>query len=186
MSSPFIFVSIQDVTGDLQAQLTKFSCGAEDIDQFLVDDAKLYAEHGITNTTVVWLETDVETPAAYFSLSNDVVHLSGVESFELGLPFEPPTSHFPAVRITKFAVHLQHQGTGLAQAIMNHVEGMVFTSRGMSAVRLLTLDSVTRPAAQKFYKKVGFSECAQDARMHRQQKRKATIPMYKDLYAEEI
>ncbi|NHR07893.1 GNAT family N-acetyltransferase [Chromobacterium haemolyticum] len=179
MSFDFVFVP---VIGTEDVQLERFSCGNEPLDQFLKQEARDYAEHGITTTTVVWVEGDMASPAAFFSLSNDVVRLTGGETGELGLPFLPVTNNFPAVKLTKFAVAQAYQRTGLGRELMKYIEGMVFVAKGMSAVRLLTLDSLPEDHVLNFYASNGFMRCEHEDRQRRHQRRRQTIPMFKDLY----
>ncbi|WP_081545558.1 GNAT family N-acetyltransferase [Chromobacterium haemolyticum] len=179
MSFDFVFVP---VIGANDAQLAGFSCGNASLDEFLKREARDYAEHGITTTTVVWVEGDMASPSAFFSLSNDVVRLTGGEAGELGLPFMPVTRDFPAVKLTKFAVSLAYQRTGLGRELMKYIEGMVFAAKGMSAVRLLTLDSLPEERVLSFYTSNGFARCEHEERQKRQQKNRQSILMFKDLY----
>lgn len=181
MSFEFHFSPVNDVDDECLAQ---FDCGNEDLRSFLLDDSKDYANHGVTKTTVVWLSSDHSKPAAFFSLSNDVVRLTLGETGELGLPFNPVTNNFPAIKLTKFAVHREHHRTGLSYELIKYIEGLVFAANGISAVRLLTLDALPEEQVLAFYGRNGFMECESDARERKHQKRRQrhTIPMYKDIF----
>lgn len=180
-SYEFIFRSIVDVP---KTELEAFQCTEEDLRQFLIEDALDFDGSNITKTTVVSLP---DSPAilGYFSLSADAVPLSGGEELHLSLPFKSPTSFFPAVKITKLAVATAYQGNGLGGQLINYIMGLAFALSNAAAVRLLTVDALNKPDVLRFYEKNGFVECAQDARMRREQKNKRTIPMYRDMYASE-
>lgn len=94
-----IFRNIQDVSDDI---LLQFTCGRDQLDEFLHEDARDYAEHGLTKTVVVFLD-GFDGIAAYFSLSSDAVLLSDSEKFEL-VGMTVPIKSFPAVKITKLAI----------------------------------------------------------------------------------
>lgn len=84
------------------AALKGFTCGRDQLDAFLLDDARSYDAHGITSTVVVFTQGRAK-PAGYFSLSADSVRLTDSETFELGIPFNAPISYYPAVKLTKLA-----------------------------------------------------------------------------------
>lgn len=178
-SYEFIFRSIVDVP---KTELEQFQCTEEDLRSFLMEDATEFDRANISKTTVVSLSGGGDV-VAFFSLSADAVQLSEGEAFHLSLPFKAPTSYFPAVKITKLAVATQHQGNGLGCELINYIMGLAFALSQAAAVRLLTVDALNKPEVIRFYERNGFVECAQDARMRREQKSKRTIPMYKDMYA---
>jgi len=104
--------------------LKSFTCGRDQLDEFLLEDARDYDAHGITSTVVVFVSGRVE-PAGYFSLSADSVRLTESEEFELGLPFDAPISYYPAVKLTKLATASDLQSQGLGEAIVELICGLV-------------------------------------------------------------
>lgn len=168
-----IFRNIQDVPDDI---LSQFSCGRNQLDEFLHDDAKHYNEYGLTKTIIVFLE-DFDGVAAYFSLSSDAVLLNDSEKFELGVTL--PIKSFPAVKITKLAIASSLQGQKIGSALIDLICGLVNIDH--IAVRLLTVDAVNSPDVIGFYSRTGFLPSLQEERARQHQSRE-TILMFKDLY----
>lgn len=169
-----IFRSIKDVPDDI---LLKFYCGRNQLDEFLHEDARLYDEHALTKTIIVFLQ-DFEGVAAYFSLSADAVLLSDSEKFELGLTL--PIKSFPAVKITKLAIVSSLQGRKIGSALIDLICGLVNIDH--IAVRLLTVDAVNNPDIMRFYSRTGFLPSLRDEKA-KQHCARETILMFKDLYA---
>ncbi len=166
----------------LQA-LPKFGCGRASLDGFLVEDAHNFHKYGLTHTTLVYVQGD-DAIAGYFSLSSDAVKLSTFETGELGLPFDAEISYFPAVKITKFAVHTKYQRAGLGMQLVNAIQGLVYADGRSVATRLLTVDAVNKPDVVAFYTKAGFEECLAAKKELRQQQARETVLMFKDIYTE--
>jgi GNAT superfamily N-acetyltransferase len=177
-----------------QGALEGFTCGREELDQFLTQEAHNYSEHGLTETVVAFAGSDTN-PAAYFSLSADGLKLESSEQFELGLPFDCPILYLPAVKITKLAVRQDVQSNGLGATLIKVIEGLAFN--GSVAVRLLTVDAVNNPKAIAFYQQHGFkTSMRHEIRQKKVKKNKRgeqappadepeTVLMYRDLYAPE-
>lgn len=167
---------IRDVDDEI---LRGFTCGRDQLDDFLLEDARDYDEHGITSTVVVFVPGRV-APAGYFSLSADSVRLTESEEFELGLPFDAPISYYPAVKLTKLATASDMQSQGLGEAIVALIRGIV--TDAPFAVRVLTVDAINQPKVLAFYERVGFVESLADRREKKNQRDPSTVLMIKDLY----
>ncbi|WP_022654824.1 GNAT family N-acetyltransferase [Aquaspirillum serpens] len=167
---------VRDVDNEV---LKRFTCGRDQLDEFLLENARDYDEHGITSTVVVFVPGR-KTPAGYFSLSADSVRLTEFEELELGLPFDAPISYYPAVKLTKLATASDLQSRGIGEAIVNLICGLVIEAP--FAVRVLTVDAVNQPKVIAFYQKMGFVESLADRREKKDQRTPATVLMVKDLY----
>lgn len=166
---------IRDVEDEV---LKQFSCGRQQLDDFLYEDARQYDAHGLTSTVLVFL--DASAPVAYFSLTADSVHLSGGERTDLGLPFDAPISFYPAVKLTKLAVAQGMHRQGMGQYLVDLICGVA--AEAPFAVRLVTVDAVNQEDVLLFYRHVGFMESLSDAKQRQAQKTKETVLMFKDLY----
>lgn len=163
--------------------LRQFACNREELQAFLHDSAIEYAEHGLTETTIAFLDGD-PCVAAYFSISADGLPLSGAETFELGISFECTIRYFPAIKITRLAVRSDLQGKGLGQLMINAIQGIACAAP--MSVRLLTVDAVNSPEVIAFYQKCGFRttnqhELRQGARGTKSVPQ--TVQMYRDVHA---
>lgn len=163
--------------------LRTFACNREELQAFLHDSAIDYAEHGLTETTVVFLDGD-PCVAAYFSISADGLPLGGLETFELGISFECTIRYFPAIKITRLAVRSDLQGHGLGQLMINAIQGIACAAP--MSVRLLTVDAVNSPEVIAFYQKCGFKTTIQhDLRQGARGTKSVpqTVLMYRDVHA---
>lgn len=181
---------IDEVDGQV---LEVFCCGVASLNDFLRNEAIDYNLHGITQTTVVFHVDNAELPIAYFSLSADAIALNTMERGDLGLPFKTEISFFPAVKITKFAVHKEWHGQGIGKSLMEMIQGMMHAQH--MAVRLLNVNALAE--ATPFYERLGFFENldARDKRARQQHPRRRrgnaepkaeqeTVLMHLDIYAD--
>ena len=176
-------IAFRALTDEFVDRLPAFKCGRESLDAFLLDDAPSYHKHGLTHTTLVFVEGDPAI-AGFFCLSSDSVNLTTYEAGELALPFEAPLKFFPAVKITRFGILLKHQRAGLGLQLIEAIEGLVYADGSSPvATRLLTVDAVNEDDVIAFYSKAKFLPCLEAEKKSQKQKRD-TILMYKDIYAE--
>lgn len=169
------------ISQELLETSRKFTCGKASLDSFFLEESLDFDKHGLTFTTLVFGDGD-PCALAYFSLSSDAIKLSGVEKEELGLPFQPHISYFPAVKIARFAVAANRQSEGIGAHLLQLIQGLVFSDH--IATRLITLDADNDPRTIEFYKKNGFQESLHTQKLREQQKQKdpETVHMIKDIY----
>ena len=172
-------VVFRQLPEDFQQQ--QFDCGRASLNEFLWEDACGFHKYGLTHTTLVYVQGD-EALAAYFSLSSDGIRLSTFEAGELGLPFDAEIKYFPAVKITKLAVAVRYQRSGLGKQLLDAIQGLVFGDDRPIATRVLTVDAINEPDVVAFYDKFGFVEALEAARQA-QGRERDTILMFKDIYA---
>lgn len=174
-------LALRRISRSLAESYAAFDCGRSELNEFLLDEALDYDEHGLTTTTLVYDEGEA-CPVAYFSLSSDAIKLTTSEAGDMGLPFAPRISFFPAVKITRFAVLSRRQGTGLGRHLVNLIEGMVWHES--VAVRLLTVDAVNAEPVLRFYEAAGFRASLNSERRRGSATVPDTIHMFKDIFAD--
>ncbi|UJA01466.1 GNAT family N-acetyltransferase [Acinetobacter johnsonii] len=157
----------------------EFECEREELNKFLIEDAFDYHGYGLTKTTLVFHNSEL---IGFFSLSADKIVLTNSEKAELALNGEFPITFFPAVKVTKLAVDKKCARKGYGSLILELIEGVVYSNE--LAVRFLTLDAVNEQNVITFYEKNGFVESLHEASERRQKKRRETILMHKDLFAD--
>lgn len=137
-------------------ELKPFDCGDADLNGFLTDDAKLFAEKRIGKT---FLLMDGNAIAAYFCLFNDKISRmeASNSAWRKVKKLFPHGKHFcsyPAVKIGRFAVARSYHHTGLGSELMWSVKHMINTGPSCSAFRFLTVDAYL--SAIPFYERNGF------------------------------
>lgn len=94
--------------------MKSFDCGDADLNDFLLNDAKLFAEKKIANTYIL---EDKGCIVAYYSLLNDKVSKmdatnSAWKRVKKLFPHSKQFSSYPSVKIGRFAVALSYEGKG--------------------------------------------------------------------------
>lgn len=142
-------------------ELTAFDCGDNDLNEFLLEDAKHFLEKRIANTFVL---EDNGCIAAYFCLLNDKVSRVEVtnsrwkkikDSFPEGKRFRS----YPAIKIGRFAVSKEYQDRNIGSMLLDLLKDQLNTQFSQSAFRFITVDAYL--SAIHFYQKNGFVELSQ-------------------------
>lgn len=143
-----------------ETEILPFDCGDTDLNGFLFDDAKNYAKNLIAVTYIIQNE---EKTLAYFNYLNDKIShtdLDGnlakfIERVGVYLPKEKGGhKSYPAVKIGRLAVHLEHQnGGGFGKLIINYTKGN-FTRNNKTGCKFITVDAYK--GSLTFYEKMGF------------------------------
>ena len=102
--------------------LTGFDCGDEDLNKFLLDDAKPSQELRIANTFI--LEADDGRIAAYFCLLSDKVSKDEVigsrwKKVRSRFPKGKQFRSYPSVKIGRLAVSLDFRGQNVGSDMMD-------------------------------------------------------------------
>lgn len=137
-------------------ELKPFDCGDTDLNGFLMNDAKRFAETKIANTFL--LEEDGRI-IAYFCLLNDKVSKQDMTNgtwrkVKKKFPHEKHFSSYPSIKIGRFAVSLNYKGQGIGCKIMLFLKYMLHEENAYSAFRFLTVDAYL--SAIPFYIKNDF------------------------------
>lgn len=154
-----------------------FDCGDNDLNGFLVDDAKFYYKELIANTFVMEDETEI---VAYFSLLNDKISQTTVSKnlwrkLRKTMPHRKHLGSYPAMKIGRLAISKNHQCEGIGTKLVSAIKQMTVNSQtAISACRFLTVDAYKE--ALPFYERNGFKRLVNE-----DEEGEYTIPMYYDL-----
>jgi predicted GNAT family N-acyltransferase len=138
-------------------ELNGFDCGDEDLNHFLLDDAKPSQELRIANTFI--LEADNGSIAAYFCLLNDKVSKDEVigshwKKIRSNFPKDKQFRSYPSIKIGRFAVSKDFRGRNIGSDMMDMLIKKLHTERSHSAFHYITVDAYI--SAIPFYEKNGF------------------------------
>jgi GNAT superfamily N-acetyltransferase len=135
--------------------IKSFDCEDEDLNEFLIEDAKVSLSELLTVTYI--LENDAET-IAFWSLLNDKIIKKEVNSFSWSniwdrMPEGKKYSSYPAMKIGRLGVSKQFKGVGIGTAIIDHLKAK-FITNNRTGCKFITVDAYKQ--SLDFYIKNGF------------------------------
>jgi predicted GNAT family N-acyltransferase len=141
--------------------LSTFNCGDDDLNEFLLEDAKLFHEKRIANTFILEDEGRI---VAYFCLLNDKVSRQEItnsrwKSIKDSFPESKQFRSYPTIKIGRFAVSKDYQGQRIGTTLMDRLKLFLKTEVSRSAFRYITVDAYL--SAIPFYTKNGFAQLTQ-------------------------
>lgn len=139
-----------------ETPLEGFDCGDEDLNNFLVEDAKGFLDKRIATSYIL---EDNGNIVAYFCLLNDKISRQDVTNGQWKrikgrFPERKQFGSYPAIKIGRFAVSSLYKGRHIGTDLMNLLKGMLANNTNYSAFRYLTVDAYL--SAVEFYQKNNF------------------------------
>ena len=137
-------------------ELKGFDCGDEDLNNFLIEDAKGFLDKRIATSFILLDEDNI---VAYFCLLNDKISRQEVTNSQWKkikgeFPESKRFGSYPAIKIGRFAVSSKYKGRNIGSDLMNLLKGMLNDNPNYSAFRYLTVDAYL--SAIEFYNKNNF------------------------------
>jgi hypothetical protein len=138
--------------------LSGFTCGRSDIDDFLKDDALNYQNQKLAATYLI--HSKEEVIVGYFSILNDSLGVRSIATnernrFNRRLPNNKRINQYPAIKIGRVGVSEELHGTGFAYLVMDFTKE--FSVQNLNpACRLLILDAINEVKQLKYYSKNHF------------------------------
>ena len=107
--------------------VSTFSCGHDDLDEFLIEDS------------IVTLVTDC----------TDVKHVDP-EAGRRGYPYRK----YPAIKVARLATSKKHQGNGIGSRMLHEILTLTIMISEYVGCRIITVDA--KPESVGFYERFGF------------------------------
>ena len=166
---------MQLVRLSLDYDISAFDCGDEDLNDFLLRDAKDFLCKRIANTFVL---EDNGKVAAYFSLLNDKISRleltnSRWATIRDSFPESKRFRSYPSIKIGRFAVSLEYRHQNIGSDLLALIKNNLANSGSVSAFRFITVDAYLK--AIDFYRHNGFQA------LNRKDEDKNTRLMYFDM-----
>jgi hypothetical protein len=157
--------------------LPAFTCGDEDLDGFLRDDALRLQKADVTRVYLAWYETEL---VGYAAVLTDAIQLRTNDVKRLKPLTYVDSKIIPAVKLGRLGVSVsfRRQFSGCGTELVRTAANVALTIGGLAGCRLLTLDAYQDSVA--FYRKLGFATRPSDADDHTRR----TVPMWLDLLAD--
>lgn len=117
-----------------------FDCGDNDLNEFLLKDAKDYQRRLLAVTYLIENEVNESTKSVWRKIKRN-------------FPRSKHRRDYPAVKIGRLAVNKSYQGLQIGTIVMNYLKNL-FKSRSRTGCAYLTVDALSK--AVGFYEKNGF------------------------------
>ena len=133
-----------------------FDCGDDDLNEFLLQDAKPCLDLDIANTFIL---EDHGRIVAYFCLLNDKISRTEItgsrwKKIKERFPKSKQFRSYPCIKIGRFAVSKDYRGQNIGTWLMDLLKNRLIETYSYSAFRYLTVDAYL--SAIPFYQKNGF------------------------------
>ena len=146
----------------LGTEIKPFESEDDELNDFLLNDAKNYLAQKLAVTYLIENETDT---IAYFCISNDNLkreistNLSELEKtiwnqLSRKIPNRKRRGSYPAVKIGRLAVSKKYEGKGFGKFMIDIVSSMYLEENQRSGCRFITVDANAN--AFSFYERNGF------------------------------
>lgn len=183
-----------DLPNFLVPAIRQFTCGNNDLDDFLKEKAALYYSASLAST-FLYVDKELEAVAGYVSICNGSIsrkifhdtknNVNPVSNrrFQNKVLSDIAESkymqEYPATKIARLAIDKRFQHFGLGTML---VAGVLQIAReSSSASRFITVDAKIETLAYEFYKKLGFDYVLLEDEQGVFRQDKETAPMYLDL-----
>ncbi len=153
-----------------EADLSGFSCGSSDLDEFLKQDACEYQKNRLA---VTYLCSYLGHVAGYVTLAADSIKLDESERVRFSQS-KARLHEFPGIKIARLAVREDLRRRGLGTLLARASLGKIVRIGKEVGCRFATVDAI--PEAEPFYRSLGFVK-----NMHLQERGRSTASMRYDL-----
>lgn len=151
------------VDAELLAHCQPFSCGAHDLDEFLLKDSLLY-ETGLMGKTYCWLlKSDNTKIVGFVTLANAGIQTTHMKNnpkrhLHKHIPYEKQGRTYPAVLVGRVAVAKEFQGSDyrVGTQIMDFVKMWFVAYDNKTGCRYVLVDAVNNPHTLSYYDRNGF------------------------------
>ena len=141
-----------------ETDILPFDCGNTDLNGFLFDDAKNYANELLATTFIIQSETET---VAYFNYLNDKIshtEIGNKDTFLNRISSLLPSgkdgyTSYPAMKIGRLAVSENFKGKGYGRDILNFTK-VLFVDNNRTGCKFITVDAYRE--SLDFYVKNGF------------------------------
>lgn len=144
---------------DPSDNLTNFSCGDSDLEDFLQNDAINYQNELLAVTYLFLNNNDRLEIVAFFSVTNDKLTDDGTitiwNRLSRRIPNYKRRKQYPSVLLARLGVDSKYQGFGIGANIIQFIKGW-FTIKNKTGCRFLVIDAYNKDSVINFYSKNGF------------------------------
>ena len=146
-----------------EEELSSFSCGDSDLDEFFHSDASLYDKQLLGKTYFFATISDDPRIVCAFTLANDSIKAALIPNasrnrIQRNIPNSKRTRSYPAVLIGRLGVALDFQGkgNGIGSQTIDYIASWFLMPDNKTGCRFIVVDAYNRDEVLHFYEKNGF------------------------------
>lgn len=151
------------VEADLLTHCNTFTCGADDLDDFLYQDSLAY-EKDLMGKTYCWLlKEDDRKIVGFVTLANAGIQTTHMQNnprrhLHKNIAYNKQGRTYPAVLIGRIAVAKEFQGRDfrVGTQIMDIIKDWFLTDDNKTGCRFVLVDAVNAPQTLNYYERNGF------------------------------
>ncbi|MDD4138334.1 MAG: GNAT family N-acetyltransferase [Methanoregula sp.] len=149
------------------SDLSTFSCGHADLDEFLIEDSMEYQQERLSVTRLAYSNSEI---VGFFTLVADCIDAKQVapEDGRQGYPYRK----YPAIKIARLGTSKKHQRNGVGSRMLREILALTIMISEYVGCRIITVDA--KPGSVGFYEKFGFKRAMS--------RRSDPVPMYMDYH----
>lgn len=155
--------------------VSNFSCGLNDMDDFLINDALIQQENNLNVTYLVICDGEI---IGFFSLLADRIDIKDMDE-EYDIAYETSS----AVKIGRLAIDQKYSSKGIGTAVLDNICYNIKSISEKIGIRFITIDAYC--GVREFYYKNEFKhfkiQNLKKLIRTAQRNEKTTIPLYKDI-----
>ncbi|WP_459932226.1 GNAT family N-acetyltransferase [Fundidesulfovibrio butyratiphilus] len=138
------------------ALFTGFSCGRDDLDDYIRNDAQTHDRELLSKTYSFHLKDGaaLSLSVAFVSLANDAVRLANRKKQRV-FPANLQYRAYPAVKICRLGTRQEHHGQGIGSYMLWALK-CLFLSGNRTGCRFVTVDAYNDPPTVSFYQRNDF------------------------------
>ena len=156
-----------------------FTCGDEELDDYLHNDALSAQRANLAQTYVALNQSEI---VGYITLAADFIWITDDEKTQLALEqFPTAPRNIPGIKIGRLASSTKYRGCGIGKTLVWRAYQILNTLSPFAGCRVLTVDSYQNIDTLKFYTDLGF---VHNHHPTYQGKRKSTVSLRFDAYAQ--
>lgn len=140
--------------------LSAFSCGHEDLDDFLHNEAKKYTAE-LLGVTYLFRENKSQKIVGFFTVSNASLNLKPLtrgkkKKVDGEIPFEKRRKSYPAVLLGRLGVSEKFQKKNIGKQILNFIKAW-FRFQNKTGCRFIIVDAYNEEPVLNFYTRNEFN-----------------------------
>ena len=165
------------------SEISRFSCGDKDLDDFFLNDAAKYERQLLGKSYSIRLKSNSSIVVCAFTLSNSSIDARNLPNnrrrkLTENIPYEKSLSSYPATLIGRLGVDKDFGGKGIGTELMIFIKQWMLEPSNKTACRYLTVDAYNNDPALKFYEANGFKPIFSS---EKQEKEYIGLPQEKEL-----